>query len=107
MSPVAHCLSAHRSCADWRLMPTARPMSVQDAPAALAALAAATFLSSRWPAWLYSRATASTPATASRGARWAFHSSWMASSTLEEGLADSGGGGSTGPTPRAASEYVL
>ncbi len=41
------CLSAQRSCADCRLMPTARPMSAQETPAAFAA---ATVLSNLWPA---------------------------------------------------------
>jgi hypothetical protein len=63
-------------------MPTVRPMSAQDAPAVL---------SRRCPVWLYSRAAAFTPATASIGARWAFHSSWMASSTLVEVCANSSG----------------
>ena len=40
-------LSAQRSCAAWRLIPAARPMSVQEAPAAFAA---ATVLSKRCPA---------------------------------------------------------
>lgn len=40
-------LSAQRSCAAWRLIPAARPMSVQEAPAAFAA---ATVLSRRCPA---------------------------------------------------------
>lgn len=43
----AYYLSAQRSWADCRLMPTARPMSAQEAPAAFAA---ATVLSSLWPA---------------------------------------------------------
>lgn len=60
-----HCLSAHLSCADWRLMPTARRISAHDAPAALAA---ATVLSSRFPAWAYSQDAASTPRSASEGA---------------------------------------
>jgi hypothetical protein len=50
LSPIevwVHCLSAQRSWADCRLMPTARPMCAQDAPADLAA---ATVLSSRCPA---------------------------------------------------------
>lgn len=58
-------LSAQRSWADCRLMPTARPMSAQEAPAAFAA---ATVLSSLLPAWVYSRAAASTPRMASVGA---------------------------------------
>jgi hypothetical protein len=63
--PGLYCFSAQRSCADCRLMPTARPMSAQEAPAAFAA---ATVLSNLWPAWLYSRAAASTPRMASDGA---------------------------------------
>jgi len=48
-----YCLSAQHSCADWRPIPTARPISVQNVPATFAA---ATVLSSRLPAGVYSRA---------------------------------------------------
>lgn len=44
----AYYLSAQRSWADCQLMPTARPMSAQEAPAAFAA---ATVFSSLWPAF--------------------------------------------------------
>ncbi|AOT04434.1 hypothetical protein ASPU41_15010 [Arthrobacter sp. U41] len=44
-------------------------------PGCPAALAAATVLSSLWPAWLYARAAASIPTMAPDGAMCTFHSS--------------------------------
>jgi len=60
------CQFVTATCPAWRLMPAARPISVQEAPAAFAA---ATVLSRRCPACRCSLAAASTPGIAS-GLSW-------------------------------------